>query len=388
MMRILRLIPALFILFSSGFANAGAGKTLTIADVFTLDSGETGETVTYYVSLPDGYSASHAEYPVIFVLDGDFNLSHLVGSHEVLVRTGYMPPAIIVGIVSEDRTYHFAPTASEQYPNAGGAEKFTRFLKRELIPALSQRYRTNGHKTLIGHSFGGLFASYSLVNHPELFDSYIIVAPALWWDEEVMLGQLQRANPESFINKRLFFGIGEDDGYGMKQEMRRFIEAMPAVQGLSIEQSQFTNEGHMSAPLLTTYFGLKHIFSDMMLSEEIGKNFTANAFLQHEKQMRETYGAEAKQSAETYVYLALELMEQERYTDAAVVFERNAQAYNTFANSWYWLGQAYEKDGRLTDALSSYEKAVELASQGRGTLATFNDSVKRVRQAITKNAEP
>lgn len=375
---------ALLIMLLPHLTWAQTGEELKLGDVFTIKSAETEETITYYVSLPKGYVASKADYPTIFVLDGDLNLSHTVGSHDVLVRTGYMPPAIIVGIVSDDRTYHFAPTKSEQYPGAGGAEKFIRFIKSELIPTLKQRYRMNGHQTIIGHSFGGLFATYSLINHSGLFDSYIIVAPALWWDDEMMLKRVRHVKPSKFANKRIFFGIGEDDGYGMKQEMKRFIEALPEESAINIWQREFDNEGHMSAPLLTTYFGFKHLFSDMLLSKDIKENFTSDAFLDHEAWIANTYGAEAKQSAESYVFLALELMEKERYQEAAVVFERNAHFYSDFANSWYWLGQAYEKGGRPTDALASYKKAIHLAESGRGTIATYQESAHRVSEMLEK----
>ncbi|WP_417657182.1 alpha/beta hydrolase-fold protein [Pseudidiomarina aestuarii] len=355
-------------------------EQLQLADVFEIESKVTEETITYYVSLPKGYARSNADYPTIFVLDGGYNQSHVVGSHEVLVRTGYMPPAIIVGIVSEDRTYHFAPTASEQYPTAGGAEKFTRFIQTELIPELQTKHRMNDHQAVVGHSFGGLFAAYSMMNDPDLFDSYVIIAPALWWDGEMMLAQMSSIEPSTLSDKRIFYGIGEDDGYGMKQEMKRFIDATPEATGLAISQRQFESEGHMSAPLLTTYYGFKHIFSDMLLSAELKENFSSEAFLEHEENVAKTYGTEAKQSAETYVFLALDLMEQERYADAAIVFERNADAYSDFPNSWFWLGQAYEKGGRLNEALDAYENAIELAEKGRGTVATYQESAARVRE--------
>lgn len=371
-------LMALFALVLANLSHAKSVEDLSIGEVFTIESKETKETITYYVSLPDDYHGSKAQYPTIFVLDGDYNQSHSVGSHEVLVRTGYMPPAIIIGIVSEDRTYHFTPTTSEQYPSAGGAEKFTRFISNELIPRLKEQYRMNGHQTIVGHSFGGLFATHSLIHHPDLFDSYIIIAPALWWDGELMLKQVKGATPETFAQKRIFFGIGMDDGYGMKQEMGRFIEAISKVSDQSIEQRHFENEGHMSAPLLSTYFGFKHIFADMLLSDEVRQNFTSAAFLQHEAWIKNIYGKEAKQSAETYVFLAHDLMEQERFSDAAVVFERNADAYSDFANSWYWLGQAYEQAGRLSEALAAYEKAVQRAKGGGGTIEIYRQSVARV----------
>ena len=40
-----------------------------------------------------------------------------------------------------------------------------------------------GHKTLMGHSFGGVFNFYALVHEPALFQAHVAASPAVWWDQ-------------------------------------------------------------------------------------------------------------------------------------------------------------------------------------------------------------
>jgi uncharacterized protein len=73
-------------------------------------------------------------------------------------------------------------------PNAGGSEKFIRFIAEELQPYIKSTYKVS-RSLLIGQSLGGLLASEIVLKKPELFDDYIIISPSLWWDDESLLKQ-------------------------------------------------------------------------------------------------------------------------------------------------------------------------------------------------------
>src|SRR6185369_15595033 len=74
---------------------------------------------------------------------------------------------------------------------SGGAENFVKFLSLELFPFLESTYpvRTEG-RTIYGHSFGGLFGTHVLINHPTLFDNYLILSPSLWWNQKAIFKNL------------------------------------------------------------------------------------------------------------------------------------------------------------------------------------------------------
>jgi predicted alpha/beta superfamily hydrolase len=67
-----------------------------------------------------------------------------------------------------------------------GGESFLSFLDTALRPWVHSYFpNTKFHRDgLYGHSFGGLFALYTLYSHPDLFDVYISASPYLIWNKE------------------------------------------------------------------------------------------------------------------------------------------------------------------------------------------------------------
>ncbi len=61
----------------------------------------------------------------------------------------------------------------------GNGGKFLSFIKNELIPFTSKKFRTNGRRVFIGHSWAGQFVAYTLSQSPELFDGYFITSPSI-----------------------------------------------------------------------------------------------------------------------------------------------------------------------------------------------------------------
>ena len=57
-----------------------------------------------------------------------------------------------------------------------GADKFLDFVTSELIPVVEKDYRTQ-KRILYGHSFGGGFTLYSMINKPNYFNYYIVSSP-------------------------------------------------------------------------------------------------------------------------------------------------------------------------------------------------------------------
>lgn len=341
-------------------------QTINIGFEFTLKSEILKEERQIIVSLPEGYEKGNDRYPVLYLLDGRQNIMHVSGSIEVLTRTGSMPPTIIVGIKSINRVRDFTPSKDPNNPNSGGGKEFLNFIQKELIPFIDSKYRTHPFRILEGHSLGGLFTAYALMEAPELFNSYIVMSPAFWWNkEEITLKAKDFFNTSSFQDQSIFFSIGTEDGYGMQQELKRFVDVIAThkPQGLRWKHQNIESEGHMSAPLLINYYGLKYTFSDLQLPKTLIKDFDIEAFYAHEKKIMNKYGTQAKQTAEAYVTLAFQLQNNKNYEGAIALLKRDAEAYPEYPRSWSWLAKAYEANGQNSLALSSYEKALEKAAK-------------------------
>ncbi|HEX3386461.1 MAG TPA: alpha/beta hydrolase-fold protein, partial [Mucilaginibacter sp.] len=88
-----------------------------------------------------------------------------------------------------NRMRDLTPTNVPPDKSSGGGEKFTDFIKTELMPHIDSIYPTASYKMLIGHSLGGLMAINTLINHPEMFNAYVAIDPSMWWDDRKLLNR-------------------------------------------------------------------------------------------------------------------------------------------------------------------------------------------------------
>lgn len=199
----------------------------TIGDRITLQSEKLQEERILNVYLPHGYSSdSAATYPVIYLLDGSIeeDFIHVAGLVQFCSYPwiAHLPPSIVVGIENVDRQRDFTyptdrPEYLEQVPTLGGSAAFISFLREEVKPFIESNYAVEGKGMIIGQSLGGLLASEILVRQPDLFDTYLIVSPSLWWDEQSLFAETP-VIIEDGIN--VYIAVGEEGGV-MKSVARK-----------------------------------------------------------------------------------------------------------------------------------------------------------------------
>ncbi|MEY8868309.1 alpha/beta hydrolase-fold protein [Meridianimaribacter flavus] len=327
------------------------------------------------ISLPIGYNDNQAEYPVLYVLDGLQNIKHIVGTVELLTESGLIPPIIVVGIESLDRNRDFTPskagedlqgsTGNSGIPQSGGAPKFLEFLSEELIPFVDNNYRTHPYRILEGHSFGGLFSVYTLMENPELFDAFIIQAPALWWNKEEMTEKAKTFfKSNRILDKTVYFGIGGGDGWGMQQELIRYVDVVKQHQkNFRWLHEEIGDEGHMASRLLLNYNGLKFLFSDLKLNEGLISNFSDDSFLDAEQQLKIKYGNMARRPAEDYFNLVSALVNKGNDLGAITVLRKASEAYPMYIGLLTHLAKLYEKTNQKEKAIETYFLGIEVSKK-------------------------
>lgn len=220
------LAPLLFVA-ANGLA---AAKPYVVPDteVVALRSKQTGANYELFVALPSDYRTSGKHYPVVYMLDADYSFALTRNVVQHFVEREDLPPMILVAIAypgaagdrttyrmnrTRDYTPAYAPDGgygAEYQKVSGGGPKFRAFIAGELIPLIEGRFRaTPGDRALVGHSYGGLFATYVLLTEPQLFRRYIIVSPSLWYANRIAL-TMEEAAAQSGIrpDARVFFGVG------------------------------------------------------------------------------------------------------------------------------------------------------------------------------------
>ncbi len=378
---------------NSGPVVSGLGA-LSIAERYQLTSEQLSETREFYLSLPQSYESSQQHYPVLYLLDADQNIEHAVASARMLAQWRGIPELIIVGIPSTNRLRDYTPTQDVGYSEqSGGGEPFMAFLKQELIPYIDANYRTHPFRILSGHSLSGLLAANELMRASSPFDAYIITAPSLWWNNfEILEIAEQNFKQNRQASKTAYFGIGELDGYGMKQELLRYIAAIEASANARVrfDHREYSGEGHMSAPMSVTYDGLLSVFADIPYHKESWDSFSSDAFTAREQSLRTKYGGTAVQMAETYIGLANYLLEHGNFNGAVTVFAINAELNPEYAPYYDWLANAYVLAGDVQNAIEVYRTAYDISStsiNGQGNAGQYLEQIELLSHPIALGDE-
>jgi predicted alpha/beta superfamily hydrolase len=233
----------------------------------SLHSGILKQERLIQVFLPPGYKpGSTDKYDVLYVLDGgNWNVGLISQVQYFVEGQGNMPPTIIVSVMGIDRNIELTPTHLKSW-NAptGGADNFLGFIKNELIPYINKTYPSNGDNTLWGHSLGGMFVLYALLNEPTLFKSYIAVDPSVWWDNCYVAKMAAEKLPSlTQQNTTLFIAGREGELSGMKIDTMETILKKSAPANLNWKLNVYAGETHSSVRLKSTYDGLKFTYDGL-----------------------------------------------------------------------------------------------------------------------------
>lgn len=230
------------------------------ADSPTIHSKVLDEDRTLLVRLPVDYARGEERYPVLYLTDAETQFEHTASTVAFLARANRIPELIVVGIVNTARRRDLTPTAANlprvdgtfvPQPGTGGGARFLTFLESEAIPAIEQKYRTRPFRILAGHSYGGLFAVWAMQQRPALFRGVIAASPTLYWDNDLVLKQLDKIG-----DARVYAAIARESA-----QMRRAFETFRAKPRPAWRTEVLENEDHASIVLPAYYAGLKHVFA-------------------------------------------------------------------------------------------------------------------------------
>jgi predicted alpha/beta superfamily hydrolase len=202
-----------------------------------------GEDYTIYVHFPPGYDTTKTKYPVLYMTDGDWNMTVAMNCFNMLRQDYETTEAIIVGIGYGNRPNQ----RSRDLNPATGGPKFIGFIEQEVIPFIQSKYRVSDNKALYGYSFGGMFTTMVLFEHPSLFNMIFIGAPGNGGNELIPSAKKYFANNHD-ISCRVFLGVGSFEHLTSKniQEFKTYMENQHC-KGLDIATATTPNAGHGAA---------------------------------------------------------------------------------------------------------------------------------------------
>jgi predicted alpha/beta superfamily hydrolase len=239
-------------------------------------------------------AADSGERPVVvYVLDGLWDTPAVAAAESNAEFLGHFPPIYYVGIgyqnendgvrleanrTRDDTPTSWAPTDPGRhflkpvdYEGSGGADAFLDVLQGEVFPYIESRYGVQGdRRVLVGKSYGGLLATVALLSRPALFSGYLIISPALWWDDYFLdyrdraVMRLERASHERKLaeHTQVWVGMGsEEERLGMLADVYVLARALRLRndRNLDLTVEVIPGEGHESVYIPAFARGLREL---------------------------------------------------------------------------------------------------------------------------------
>jgi predicted alpha/beta superfamily hydrolase len=244
----------------------------------TYYSQAVGDSFSIYTQLPLEYQDStHKQYPVVVVLDANFHFPMLAASVHQYEKGGLLPPLIVVGIGYQSfalmdslrvRDYLYpAALPTDELKAPGGGEAFRQFVTHELLVAIDSTYRTTPkNRTLLGHSFGGYFALYTLLNQvrnkTREFDNVVAASPPVWYHNfylNQLPVELSRLDKQAPI--RLFLSVGgQENAQWDVKPVEALLASIRRKGKVSLDGGVYNQLGHMDTGQLSFLKGLQSVY--------------------------------------------------------------------------------------------------------------------------------
>jgi predicted alpha/beta superfamily hydrolase len=351
----------------------------------------------FYVQLPANYNADkNKKYPVAFILDGAVLLP-AVNTVQSFYSGGFTPEMVLVGISNaKNRTRDLTTSKiKEKYgmpfnEENGAADNFSNFIEAELIPFVESKYRVTNYRTLIGHSYGGLFTIYTLINQPQLFANYLAIDPSLDWDGQKLLAEAKnKLLTNNYKGKYLFMSLSGQlhmqnskitidnvmqDTSDYTLFARSNISFSNTVKqnlknGLSFDWKFYPKDLHGTIPLPSIMDGLIATFEwyQMENTDKINAFDTPKAELlsivkYREKKLQSHFGyLEAPYPEELLNMSGYMNMDMKQLEKAKMYFELTIAYYPQSANAYDSMADYYEAQKDYINALKFVTKAYKIS---------------------------
>jgi predicted alpha/beta superfamily hydrolase len=335
-----------------------------------------GEERTIWIRVPASYneaSSSTQTYPVIYVLDGKSAFFPVTGVVSFMSEEDHVnyqiPEMIVVGVDTENRFRDLTPIKSTKQANgeesktpaqklmmsgSGGGEQFLNFLKEEVFTYIEKNYRTNPFRIYVGHSLGGLTATYTFLKHPDLFNATISIDPSLWWDGAKYVNEapeLLKTMPKDQIRK-YYVSVIDSSSYGgsLQFHTNAIFNIGKAMENVSSKNIQYkvdyiANTDHSSIPMLSWYNGLLFIFEgyhkshfDYMKDPDLIES--------HFKEVESKIGLKMNPSQDIFKILVHYLTSPDRYPDAVKARKVLNMALKYYPASTYFQNKLKALDAK------------------------------------------
>jgi predicted alpha/beta superfamily hydrolase len=217
--------------------------TLNNIDTWPIHSEIIKDDFTLYVLRTAAYDTTNIQLPVLYMTDGDWNMTVAMNCFSMLRQDYETREPLIVGIGygkgTNQRVRDLDP--------AKGGPAFLSFIEKEVMPFIAKNYRTTDEKAIYGYSMGGMFTTYILFNRPDLFNMIFIGAPGN--NGRLLMDAAQNYfKDHKDLKSKVFIGVGSYERETVKN-IDSFSEYLLSLKcpGLTIRKEITPGCGHGAA---------------------------------------------------------------------------------------------------------------------------------------------
>ncbi|WP_431125374.1 alpha/beta hydrolase-fold protein [Flagellimonas flava] len=341
-----------FLIISNGFTQ---DQTITITSKIL------GEERQIRIGLPKSYEVDGKDfkYPLVLITDGEWHFDMVQQATKLLYQDGF-PKLIVAAIVNTDRGRDLALSHNQEIPSSGGAKNFHQFITRELLPKLETEYRISEHRTIMGHSLGGLFSIYALSQNLETFDGVVAITPTIRWNNFELLGHFTRDFQRELEkrNPTIFLGIGNETGLE-REGVVHLATLLKEMEMTKFEYMEYPKNSHVTVPWKAYFDGLKFVFDSFILPEEYGeKDFSKT--IEYYTQNGTYFDYDQRVPQRILFNRGYGAMENKNYSESIEVFEYFKKSYPNIPIPYSALGDLYFEMKEYKKAKANYEPIHQL----------------------------
>jgi len=333
---------------TASFAQLKGGE-ISIGTNYTNKSEILDKDREIQIYLPNSYNTSSKEYPVLYILDGQWFFSNGVSIQKSLRTPGAIPEMIVVGIRN---------IRSLRRGLFGDNEKFTSFLKEEVIQFVDTNFRTTKERVIFGWEAAAYYISEMILREKELFSGAIITDGGYASEKTV-----ENFNSNSEVY--LYMANSRKDIYYISSS-DRFNDILKKIKPKKLrwKYELFNDEVHETMPHLALYKGIRYYYHnyDSLVFESIEAYVDAGGIPYLEsffKERARRFGGDAKIDDSTKNSLIWLAWNRDNYKYFSFFMEEFKEVLSTkrYASA-YWqhrFGQFYLKNNDYKNAIKHFK---------------------------------
>lgn len=194
------------------------------------------------ISLPKGYEKdSILKYPLTIILGNQHLFDIYVGNSKIFANRDAAPKQIVVGVETDRLKGGDVATVQRNGWLTNKAERFYKFITKELIPHLEGKYKTSPFLTIVGEGTAANFATYFLREDNLIFNSYVCVNPIFNRNTRDVISSFKLDRLEDVDNT--FYLYMNTNSFMPKSQQDFFSDFKNTIESLEIKnlKSKFDN---------------------------------------------------------------------------------------------------------------------------------------------------